>query len=243
MAKLLVLSLLRTRFRGDIVVFKNSPEPLFLVPRAGVSEIEIETHGPDGDDFWHYAQQWKFRARHHLDPTGYDKVVFFDADCLALRDVSALLDGRWDIAYYPEPGSHAGERFFNCFIDDDERGHLAQPGVNGGVLAVRAELFEKVMARWERIHDGPAPREKFFADQAALTRLIIETRLKKRALGRADLATPFSYDPRAQDYFAATLVHLAGSNNLDEKLRFMFGLYLNTFFFDPQALLLQVLET
>ncbi len=245
MAKLLVLSLLRTGFRGDIVVLKNSEEPLFLVPRAGVREIVVKAAGPKGDDFWHYAQLWKFRARQHLEVEGYDKILFLDADCLALRDVSGLLDERFDIAYYPEPGSHAGQEFFNCFIRERERTHMAAPGINGGLLAVRAALFEKVMTEWERIAEGPPAkgREKFFADQAALTRLVIESPLKKRPLGRLELATPFSYDPMPQDYFAATLVHLAGSADLEEKLRFMFGLYLNTFFFDPQTLLLQVLET
>jgi Glycosyl transferase family 8 len=243
LAKLLVLSLLRTGFRGDIVVFKNSPAPLFLVPRAGVLEIEVATNGPDSDDFWHYAQLWKFRVRQHLDVRNYDKVLFLDADCLAQRDISGLLDERFDIAYYPEPGSHAGESFFNCFIGEHEQALLAEPGINGGLLAVRASHFHAVAAEWERIAEGPVVREKFFADQAALTRLVAESPLQKRALSRVELATPFSYDPRTQDYTTALLVHLAGSGELEEKLRFMFGLYLSTFFFDPQTLLLHVLET
>lgn len=243
LAKMLVLSLLRTGFRGQIVVFKNDPKPLFRVPRAAVKEILVETSGPDGDAFWHYAQYWKFRARHQLDVTRYDKVVFLDADCLVLRDLSPLLGGDWDIAYYPEPGSRAGEPFFNCFIDEGDDAFLSQAGINGGFLAVKAIHFQSVAAEWERIAEGPSKREKFFADQAALTRLVVETKLKRYPLGRAELATPFGYDPRPQDYLRATIVHLAGSNSLDEKLRFMFGLYMSTFFFDPQTLLLQILET
>ena len=106
MAKFLVLSLLRTRFSGDIVVFKNTREPLFMIPRAGVREVFIETEPPPGEDFWDYAQSWKFRVRHRLDVAGYEKVLFLDADCLALRSVDPLLSGDWDLAVYPEPGSH-----------------------------------------------------------------------------------------------------------------------------------------
>ena len=69
MAKFLVLSLLRTRFDGDIVVFKNSLEPLFMVPRAGVREVFIETQAPNDEKFWDYAQSWKFRVRHQLEVT------------------------------------------------------------------------------------------------------------------------------------------------------------------------------
>ena len=43
MAKLLVSSLLRTRFDGDIVVFHNSPHPLFMVPRKGVREVALQS--------------------------------------------------------------------------------------------------------------------------------------------------------------------------------------------------------
>ena len=60
MAKFLVLSLLRTRFDGDIVVFKNTREPLFMVPRAGVREVFVETPPPEDEKFWDHAQSWKF---------------------------------------------------------------------------------------------------------------------------------------------------------------------------------------
>ena len=36
MAKMLASSLLRTYFGGDIIVFRNSPEPLFRVERKGL---------------------------------------------------------------------------------------------------------------------------------------------------------------------------------------------------------------
>jgi hypothetical protein len=242
MAKFLVLSLLRTHFDGDIVVFKNSDMPLFMVPRAGVREVFLETPSPDGEDFWDYAQSFKFRVRHYLDVAGYDKVLFLDADCLALQNIDCLLEGDWDLAVYSEPGSWAGMRWFNCFIPDEEAGTLKAEGINGGTLAVRAEHYQDVMAEWERIHFGPSPRPKFFTDQAALTRLVIDTPLRKRAFQPGELATPFAYDPHAASYFGSRLVHLAGTVDFEMKLRFMFGLYLNTFFFDRDATLLHILD-
>src|SRR5688572_25551815 len=130
MAKLLVLSLLRTRCSGDIVVFKNSPDPLFMVPRAGVREVLVATDGPEDPlEFWDYAQGWKFRVAEQLDVRGYDKVLFLDADCLALRSLDPLLEGDWDIGYYSEPGSQAASRWFGCFISDEEGGRLDWEGV------------------------------------------------------------------------------------------------------------------
>ncbi len=243
MAKFLVLSLLRTRFDGDIVVFKNTREPLFMVPRAGLREVFVETPPPDDEGFWDHAQSWKFRVRHQLDVAGYDKVLFLDADCLALRSLDPLLAGDWDIGVYPEPGSRAGELWFNCFIGEDEAARLTCEGTNGGTLAVRADRYHEVMAEWERIHFGPTQRPRFFADQAALTRLVIDTGLRTRRFTREEVATPFAYDPRAEDYLSSRLVHLAGTVNFDVKLRFMFGLYMNTFFFDQQATLMHILDT
>ncbi|MDB6137532.1 MAG: hypothetical protein JWO94_604 [Verrucomicrobiaceae bacterium] len=242
MAKFLVLSLLRTRFDGEIVVFKTSPAPLFMVPRAGVREITIDP-GEHGDEhFWNYAQSWKFRVHELLDVTGCDKVLYLDADCLALRNINLLLKGDWDLAFYREPGSCAADEGFNCFISEEEAATLACNGVNGGVLAVAAGHFHEVMAEWQRIHFGPAQRPKYFTDQAALNRLVIDSGLRHRVFTREEVSAPFSHDPRAQDYLAAGLVHLAGSTDLHEKLRFMLGLYVSTFFFDPQATLLNILE-
>jgi hypothetical protein len=242
MAKFLVLSLLRTRFHGDIIVFKNSPAPLFMVPRAGVREVLVETEEPEDERFWDYAQSWKFRVRHQIDVSGYDKVIFLDADCLALRSLNPLLEGDWDLRVYPEPGTSARSRFYNCFIPEEEAAQLNHEGINGGKLAVRASCYHEVMETWERIHWGPSARPRFFADQAALTRLIIDTPLQKRMFTRPEVTTPFAFDPQAEVYFASRLVHLAGTASFDVKLRFMFGLYMNTFFFDRQATLMHVVD-
>jgi len=243
MAKMLVLSLLRTGFQGDIVVLKNSSEPLFLMARLGVTEIQIDAGDPGEENYWNHAQAWKFRAHERLDVTGYDKVLYLDADCLALQDPTPLLRGAWDVGFYREPGTTVGMANYNAFFTPAECRKRKEAGVNAGLLAVRASCFHRVMRQWQRIYKGPAARSKYFADQAALNRLIADTKLRTREFTRAQVASPFSHDPLPQHYFAATLVHLAGSCDLEEKLRFLFGLYMNTFFFDPQGFLLHVFET
>ncbi len=242
MAKFLVLSLLRTRFSGDIVVFKNTKAPLFMVPRAGVREVFIKTKAPKKQKFWDYAQAWKFRVRHELDVAAYDKVLFLDADCLALQNIDSLLAGRWDLGIYPEPGTRVGRRWYNAFLSDKEVRTLECEGVNGGTLAIRAPIYHDVMAEWERIYSGRVERERFALDQAALNRLILDTSLRLRRYQSQDICTPLAFDRHPARYFGSRLVHLAGTTAFMVKLRFMFGLYLNTFFFDPQAALLHILD-
>jgi hypothetical protein len=243
MAKFMVLSLLRTKFDGDIIVFKNTPEPLFLIPRAGVREVLVETPPPEDELFWDHAQSWKFRVRNQLDVSGYERVLFLDADCLALRSINPLLQGDWDIAVYAEPDSWAGMKWYNCFVSEEEaRQRPKAPGINGGTLAVRAELYHEVMETWERINFGPSPRPRFFADQCALTRLVMDTKLRTKLYSRHELATPFSKDPRPADYLASRLIHLAGPSDFQTKLRFMFGLYMSTFFFDRHTTLMHILD-
>jgi hypothetical protein len=242
MAKMLVLSLLRTGFDGDIVVLKNSPDPLFLVARKGVREVLIDVGDSGALDYWDHVQAWKFRVHGLLDVRGYDKVMFLDADHMALGDVTPLLEGNWDLGFYREPGTTIEHPNYHCFFSKSETRGCKDQGANAGMFAVRASRYHAVMKEWERIFEGPAKREKYFTDQAALNRLIKDTSRRTRQFTREEVAYPFSHDPLPQKYFSAKLVHLAGSTELDEKLRFMFGLYLNTYFFDPGALLMQMME-
>ena len=49
MARMLAGSIARTYFGGDFLVFRNSPQPLFLVQREGIEEVlACISHTPDG---------------------------------------------------------------------------------------------------------------------------------------------------------------------------------------------------
>jgi hypothetical protein len=246
LAKLAVSSLLRTWFTGDIVLLRNTPEPVFPVERKGLREIEITD--PDYDaaapgERGDIAMRWKWRARHLLKVKGYDKVVMLDADWLALRNIDHLLDGDWEVAWCPERGGRSvTDHWFHCFLTDEEMVSLARhPGANGGILAVVADRYHALMEEWERIDSGPVTRRRICSDQASLNRLLLDTKLKKHRFEGGELSFPLLWDNAYRDYTESALVHGAGGNSR-EKHRFLFGLYMQSFYHDEHGTFLQMLE-
>jgi hypothetical protein len=60
LTRVLVSSLLRTFFTGDIVVFRNSPNPLLLVERKGLEETYVDTPQIGGKEGAEAAWCWKY---------------------------------------------------------------------------------------------------------------------------------------------------------------------------------------
>jgi hypothetical protein len=261
LGKMLVSSLLRTFFTGDIVVFRNGENPLFLVERKGLEEVHVETLPILGHEGAEEAWRWKYRVAAQLDVTGYDKVMFLDADCLALRNIDHLLEGDWDIAYQTQRGERGDGIMFNGFLTDGEMvGAARQDGVTSGSFAVRAEIFHEVIREWQRIDEGEMTRpESGFRDQASWNALLwrravfrIQDSVFSGSEGEAALwrAVPFPegeiqfplyLDPHFLSYSKAALTHNCGGNTL-QKIEFTFGLYMRTFFCDPTGLFLSILE-
>lgn len=194
--------------------------------------------------------------RHHIDASRYDKVLFLDADCLALRNVEHLLEGDWDMAFQPERGLNVDLPQFSCFLTDEERTTLKRPGVNSGTLAVRGAIFDEVMAMWERIDEAEPPQLRTCSDQGSWNRLLLDAeaaRLHGRKGGygvpswravpfeRGEVQFPIYLDSKYQDYADAALVHCLGGDTR-QKLKFMFGLYMATFFYDDNLTLLNLME-
>jgi hypothetical protein len=88
-----VSSLLRTYFNGDIVVFRQSEAPLFLVGHEGLVEVRVDAPQRTGEAGAEAPWCWKNRVAEMLDTTGYEKVMFLDADCPAQRNMDHLLEG------------------------------------------------------------------------------------------------------------------------------------------------------
>jgi hypothetical protein len=243
LAKLLASSLLRTWFTGDIFIFRNTPTPLFPVGRPGLVEVELNT-----DDYHSYrdeqeAWRYKFRVREYLDVKGYDKVVFMDADCLALRNIDHLLEGDWDIAYQPEGADRKlTMEQFNCFLTDDEMRTLkGRLGVNSGTLAVKAEHFHTVMEAWEAIDLGPTNRRRNCSDQASWNRLLLDTPLKKHIFEPGEILFPLFLHSNYHDWKNAAVLHSLGGS-VQEKQQFNFGVFMQKFFWDPQGIMMRLLE-
>jgi hypothetical protein len=168
---------------------------------------------------------WKFRVRDQLDLSGMDKVLFLDCDCLALRSINHLMTGSWDIYTAPEPGRII-EFPFNGYLTDSEMTKLQNtPGLNAGVIGVRADRFVEVMAEWERINSRLQLRPWHGRDQHAWNRLILDTPLSHRAMDPGEVQFPFLHRAVYPDYRSAGLVHAADRSPQD-KLSLLFGLWM-----------------
>jgi hypothetical protein len=159
-------------------VFHNAPEPIFRMERKGLEEFHLKIPPISVDETGaEEAWCWKYRVRELMDVRGYEKVMFLDADCLALRNVDHLFSGDWDICVKPEPGLKMTQPKFGCFLTNDE---IAGPrkvrhlGINSGTLTVRADIFHDVMAEWERIDQGPTTRRRYCSDQGSWNRLVLD---------------------------------------------------------------------
>jgi hypothetical protein len=264
LVKMLTSSLLRTFFTGDILVFRNSAAPLFLVERKGLDEVYLETPPMYGQERAEYAWSWKYKVAELIEnPEQYDKILFLDADCLALRNVDHLLEGDWDIRYQPERGKPMSGKSFNAFLTESEMVTAAKRvGANSGTLAVRGTCFRDVMAAWERYDQSAPLRDSGFHDQASWNAVLMRDCAEGPPSSSVPIAKPSDgiigpwraepfpegevqfpgyLDPEFTRYRQAAITH----NIMPDtgiKVEFTFGLYMRTFFCDPTGLFFSMLE-
>ena len=237
MAKMLAGGLLRNFFGGKVVVFRNTPQPLFKVERRGLEEIHVEVE-PGGL----VAQQFKYRARDWLDVTGFDAVAFVDVDCAVLRGVDHLFpDESWDILWQPERGHTVNSVFHNAYLTDAEmKRQTNRDGANSGTWAVRAAHYHAVMAEWERLDALPPRRQKLASDQPAWDRLLLDTPLRTRCFERDEVLLP-SLGGNYCDWREAAILHVLGWP-LDAKVEFLAGLFYARYLGDPGGHYLDLIE-
>ena len=244
MAKLLVSSLLRTRFSGDIAVFHNSPAPLFMVPRAGVREVlqPIDEKTAGAVDFSRFANLHKYDLGPQIDPAGYDKVMFLDSDVLVLRNIDHLLAGDWDLAIYTEPGTRIQDPPYGAALTSDERQSLVHEGINSGTWAVAASRFHELLASMQKEIRARPPLP--WNEQPIFNRVALDWRGSVKRWPAAEIGLPLVNDEaRAHhSYMQKSIVHAAGGYNLDDKLRFLFSVFAAQFLFDSRLTLFNILE-
>jgi hypothetical protein len=225
MARLLATSLLRTRWRGKIVVFRNDPQPVLPEGHPCVEEVCID-EGPS--QVWHETMALKYRLAARLDLGGVGKVLFLDCDCLVLRSLDWLMFGGWDIYTAPEPGRLV-EFPFNGYLTDEEMARLKDcHGINAGVLGVRASCLMEVMTEWQRLCEKAPTGAWHGRDQHAWNRLLLDTPLRQRHFEPGEVQFPFLRPAQYGGRGGASIVHAAGLA-APEKFAFLYGLWMEAF--------------
>ena len=246
LAKMLVTSLLRTRFSGDILVFHNSPAPLFMVAREGVREIVLDV--PEaafaGGDLAGYARSAKHIAAAHIDAGRYEKIMFIDCDAIVLRNIEHLLAGDWELSCCTEPGTRIQEDAYCGYLSREERGSLKREGMNSGTWAVAGARFHEFIRRWREAESGAPSRLDGFREQSAFNRVVLDWEHVVHTWPHREVALPLCnpFQAKYRGYMRAAIIHAAGGDGVEYKLRFLFSAYAATFLFDSQVTLFNILE-
>jgi hypothetical protein len=253
LAKMLTLSLLRRMPEVSTCIFHNSPAPLFLLPLANVTELSSagpQPEGRDTADYYRECASWRYRARNYLDTRDYDWVVYLDADCIALKPLDHwfsdfALEGK-DVIVVPEYGRPSDLPEFSALEPTLACPHkkLFPFGLNAGTFAVRAALFEEFLAGWEALakplESSPAASDRKWADQISFNQLIRQG-YRKYLLPKGEVGFPFGKEASWPQVRGCTLAHAAGGS-LDDKCRCLFGLYMESFYYDRSGIFLEMLH-
>lgn len=246
LAKILCASLLRTQFPGDIVILKNFTHPVFAVPREGVNEVFIKTPSWSGKrgqlQCATEAMAWRFRAREIFAGRDYSDVLYFDSDCLALRNLEHLLAADKSVTVAPEPGRSLAEDVFNGYLEDHELVDSRARPINAGLFRSSGSLWDDLVSEWESIYLSKPTRHPNWRDQCAWNRLLLDTNHRVHHFERGSISFPFLPGTSMRDTLDSTIVHLLGAPTT-EKVDIAFGLFMATFFSDPGGLVMDLLES
>ena len=249
MAHMLASSISRAYLNGELFIIRNSEDPIFQIERKGVEEIYVPTPDLNDDDqrLADLANAWKFRSRVQLTEdlvSNYDVVMFIDADCLVLRNMDHLFAGDdWDILYQTEPGRMISDPVFRAYLTEEEK-RSSRFGINAGTWATRAEIFHEVTGVWESLMRKTPKGDSRWRDQAAWNRLILDSKdygWRAKPFESYEIQFPLHLNLDWKHYQNAALVHCVGGDTL-EKLKFMFGMYMQTYFHDSHNTVISLLD-
>ncbi len=233
-ARMMVASLKRCGFRGDIKIIHNGETEIFDHPHPNVEEIGIDAPAETSQCY-----RVKFRARDLFSVEGYDWVLFLDSDFIVSANLDPWFKGTEIIRYATEPSFGIDCSQFNGFLTDDEMATLKRDGINSGAFVIRADYFQEVLALWEKIDAGESPRCKI-GDQHAWNRLLLDTALPTKLL--ADPEVKYFYrNAHVMEMLKAPVLHFCGCNN-EEKVVAMQAKFISHFHTDGDGTLIRLLE-
>ncbi len=155
MAKMLVSSIFRTGFKGDVLILTNYEHRVFEYGRHNLKEIALDATRIPPREIGREILNFKYRSRHFISAERYDKVMFVDCDCLFLRNPDELLAGDAEIMFSEETCGDITDQYHNAFLTKKEMKSLDAHSINGGFHWIVGHRFQEVLAEWERIDAQP----------------------------------------------------------------------------------------
>lgn len=242
MAKMLVSSIFRTGFSGDVLVLTNYEHRLFEHGRRNLEEIAVDSTQIPRGEVGREIFNFKYRSRHFVPSARYEKVMFVDCDCLFLRNPDALLSGDAEIMFAEETWGSITSEVNHGYLSPQEMETLQAPAINSGCWWIEGRHFQEVLAEWERIDARPPLRGGFCPDQVSWVRLLLDTPLRAKPFCHGlEVRYPFLESRTTQAFAEATLLHYLCAPRT-QKVSYMFGDYMRHFHAETAPALLHFID-
>ena len=229
MAKMLVSSIFRTGFTGDVLILTNSEHRVYEHGRQNLEEVSLDSTRIAPAVMGREIFNLKYRSRHFVPAARYEKVMFVDCDCLFLKNPDEMLAEDVDIMFSEEPWGRITDMFCNAYLTEREMQTLVAPAVNSGVWWIAGHCFQEVLTEWERIDARPYVRGGGCPDQQSWTRLLLDTPLRTKPFRYdVDVRYPIVESRTAPAFSEAALLHYLSAKRT-RKVSHMFGDYMRHF--------------
>ncbi len=170
----------------------------------------------------------------------WSKLMFIDADCTVTRELEPFFEGVEDLCVCRERGQVITKSQFNCFLTDEEMNSLEIEGINSGVFVITRDVSRDFFKKWAQAEDTVEKRRRCCTDQAAFNRVILDSDYKIRDIGES-VSMPFHTDHSKISDLRSSITHWVGLSG-PEKTRHSFGLLMQTYYFDHNLTLFNLLE-
>jgi hypothetical protein len=197
----------------------------------------------EANKFAQISMSFKYNMQDYIPKNKFEKILHIDADCIALRNIDHLISGDdWDILIQREPGRSIVNSVFSSHLTHQEINSLSKDGINSGTFAIRGACFQEVMDEWRRLASDVSFDSYYWTEQGAWNRLILDTKLRVKNFEAHEIQFPLHLDKDWLKYEKAALLHAVGGT-LEEKVKFLYGMYMQKFSYDPALTLFNMFET